>query len=111
MGGVARPPLREAIVVAVPRATTAISTAAISLAASFALLAIVPLAAFRAFAFAMAAGVMIDAFWVRSYFVLALMSLFGRLSLWPRRAAPSTPYKAGSEPGVAPDQEAGQATS
>lgn len=81
-------PLRAAITTAVPRASRAITTAAITLAASFALLAIVPLASFRAFAFAMAVGVLIDAFLVRSYLVPALMMLFGRVSLWPRREAP-----------------------
>lgn len=78
-------PLRAAIAVAVPRATGAITTAAITLAASFALLALVPLTSFREFAFAMVAGVLIDAFVVRSYLVTALMSLFGRFSFWPRQ--------------------------
>jgi len=78
-------PLREAINRAVPRATHAINIAALTLAASFALLAIVPLTTFRQFAFAMAVGVLIDSFLVRTYLVPSLITLVGKANFWPRK--------------------------
>jgi putative drug exporter of the RND superfamily len=80
-----RRPLREALMVAVPRSTRAINAAGITLAASFAILALIPLVPFRELAFAMAVGVLIDAFIVRSLLVPALISLVGRASGWPGR--------------------------
>jgi RND superfamily putative drug exporter len=68
---------------AAPRASRAISVAGLALALSFASLAIVPLRPFREFAFAMAVGVLIDTFLVRSYLIPALLALFGRHSWWP----------------------------
>ncbi|MEY2532428.1 MAG: putative drug exporter of the superfamily [bacterium] len=88
-----RLPLGEAIAVAMPAAARAVTAAGLALAASFALLAIVPLRSFREFAFVMAAGVLIDTFVVRSLLVPALTSLFGERAWWPgrrvRRAAKS----------------------
>jgi RND superfamily putative drug exporter len=86
-----RRPLREAIALAAPRASKAITVAGMALAFSFAFLAIVPLRAFREFAFAMCLGVLLDALVVRSLLVPALVSLFGEASWWPgrRRRAPS----------------------
>jgi RND superfamily putative drug exporter len=78
-------PLREAISVAVPRASKAISVAGIALALSFAALAIVPLSAFREFAFMMAVGVAVESFLVRPLLIPALISVFGRTSTWPGR--------------------------
>ncbi len=75
--------LREAIAVAAPAAAKAVTVAGIALAASFALLAIVPLRSFREFAFVMAVGVLIDTFLVRSMLVPALTSLLGEASWWP----------------------------
>ena len=80
-----RRPLVEAVIVATPRASTAISIAAVALALSFALLALVPLTSFREFAFAMVVGVVLDAFVVRSLLVPALVSAFGGASAWPGR--------------------------
>jgi RND superfamily putative drug exporter len=77
--------LREAIAVATPAAAKAITAAGVALAASFALLAIVPLRPFREFAFLMAVGVLIDTFVVRSLLVPALTSLFGEAAWWPGR--------------------------
>jgi RND superfamily putative drug exporter len=77
---------------AAPRASRAISVAGVALALSFASLAIVPLRPFREFAFATAAGILVDTFLVRSYLIPALLALFGRRSWWPgrrgERAAP-----------------------
>lgn len=76
-------PLREAISIAVPRASKTITVAGIALAASFAVLAIVPLRSFAELGFALAVGVLVDAFVVRSLLVPALISLFGDASWWP----------------------------
>jgi RND superfamily putative drug exporter len=81
----ARRPLRDAVAVAAPRASGAISVAAIALACTFAALAIIPLRTFREFAFAMSVGVLLDAFLVRSVLVPALVSVFGEMSWWPAR--------------------------
>jgi len=82
-------PLRDAIRVAAPRAGRAIGVAGLALAGSFGLLAVIPLVPFREFAFAMAVGVLIDSFVVRSLLVPALMTLFGRASHWPGRGPSS----------------------
>ncbi len=75
--------LADALAVAVPRSTRAINAAGITLAVSFALVALIPLAPFEELAFAVAVGVLIDAFVVRSLLVPALVSLVGRASGWP----------------------------
>jgi RND superfamily putative drug exporter len=76
-------PLREAILVAAPRASRAIGVAGLALAGSFALLALVPIVPFYEFAFAMTVGVLLDTFLVRSFLVPSLMTLFGKSSHWP----------------------------
>jgi RND superfamily putative drug exporter len=78
-----RRPLREAVATAVPRASRAITTAGLALAAGFGMLAIVPLAQFREIAVAMALGIVIDTFVVRSVLVPALVILFGSAGRWP----------------------------
>lgn len=80
-----RRPIRQALVVAVPESTRAITAAGITLAASFGLLALVPLRPFRELAFAMAVGIMLDAVVIRSVLVPVLLSLVGRASGWPGR--------------------------
>ncbi len=76
-----RQPLRDAIAVAGSQASRAITVAGIALAASFALLALIPLQQFRE----VAAGIVIDAVIVRSLLVPALVALFGRTGMWPGR--------------------------
>jgi RND superfamily putative drug exporter len=71
-------PLRSAIETAIPQARHAISIAALALAATFAMLAMVDLGSFRQLAFLLGAGVLIDAFFVRSLLVPALVALFAR---------------------------------
>jgi RND superfamily putative drug exporter len=83
-----RQPLRDAVATAVPRASRAITMAALALAAGFAMLAIVPLAQFREIAVAMVLGILIDAFVVRSVLVPALVLLFGDAGRWPGRRGP-----------------------
>ena len=80
-----RRPLREAIAVAAPRASRAISVAGIALAASFAMLALVPIDGFREFAFMMAVGVLLETFVVRPVLIPALIALFGEAGAWPGR--------------------------
>jgi RND superfamily putative drug exporter len=80
-----RRPLRDAVAAAVPPASGAIAAAGLALAASFALLALVPLDQFREIAAAMALGIIIDTFIVRSLLVPALVVLAGRAGRWPAR--------------------------
>ncbi|CAN5541079.1 MMPL family transporter [soil metagenome] len=76
-------PLREAVAVAGAHAAGAITTAGLVLAASFAMVAIIPLQPFRELAFAVSAGLLIDAFIVRSLLAPALITLVGDRSGWP----------------------------
>jgi RND superfamily putative drug exporter len=78
-----RMPVADAVAIAAPKASQAITTAGIALAASFALLAVIPLLQFRQLALMMATGVVLDAIVVRSLLVPALIALFGRLGMWP----------------------------
>jgi RND superfamily putative drug exporter len=78
-------PLWEAIAVAVPRTSRAIGIAGAALAGSFGLLAIVPLDEFRAFAFALGVGILVDTFVVRALLVPSLIAFFGDAGWWPRR--------------------------
>jgi len=93
-----RRPLRDAIAVAGSQASRAITVAAIALAVSFALLALIPLQQFREVAVAMAAGIVIDAIVVRSLLVPALVALFGRVGMWPGK--PLRPARRGSPPAL-----------
>jgi RND superfamily putative drug exporter len=77
--------LRQAIAERVPETSDAITAAGITLAASFGMLALVPLRQFRELAFVMALGVLIDALVVRSVLVPTLLTLLGRYSAWPRK--------------------------
>ena len=86
-------PLREAITIAGSRAQTAITTAGLVLALSFAMLALVPVRPFRELAFAMSLGLILDAFVVRTLLVPALISLVGERSAWPSRLRPAARIK------------------
>lgn len=80
-----RRPVREAVEEGGVRAARPIALAGLVLAGAFALLAIVPLNAFREIAFAMATGLLIDAFIVRAILVPAIVVIVGPRSAWPRR--------------------------
>jgi RND superfamily putative drug exporter len=71
-------PLREAIAVEAPRTSSTITTAGLTLAGSFALLAIIPLRPMRELALALALGILLDTFVVRSLLVPSLLALFRR---------------------------------
>jgi RND superfamily putative drug exporter len=71
-------PMREAIADVAPRASSTITTAGLTLAGSFGLLALVPVRPMRELGFAMAIGILIDTFIVRSILVPALLALFRR---------------------------------
>ena len=78
-----RRPLLEAVRVAVPQSTRAITAAGITLAVSFGLLVVIPLRSFHELAFTMALGIMIDVLIVRSLMVPSLLTLVGYVSGWP----------------------------
>ena len=92
-------PAREAVAVAAPRASRAITTAGIALAASFGLLAVIPLEQFRQMAIIMAVGVILDTVVVRSLLVPSLVALTGRAGMWPghQRATEPAPPAAGAD--------------
>ena len=82
--------LREAMSVALPRSSAAITTAGLALAASLGSLGLVPLRQFTELAFALAAGILLDTYVVRTLLVPALLTVVGPASGWPGRrlAAP-----------------------
>jgi len=96
-----RRPLREAIAVGASQASRAITIAGITLASSFALLALIPLQQFREVAVAMAAGIVIDTIVARSLLVPALVAVFGRAGMWPGRS----PVRGGRAGAAGPSQQ------
>lgn len=86
-----RRPLAEAMVEAVPRTSHAITTAGAILAATFALVAIIPLSTFRQIAFAMAVGLLLDTLVIRPVLTPAVLTLLGRVGTWPNRRIVRTP--------------------
>jgi putative drug exporter of the RND superfamily len=84
-------PLREAVAVAAPSAGRTIRTAGITLAASFAAIAVIPVRSFREVAFAMVIGLLLETFVVRSLLAPALIALFGQTSGWPGKRLHTSP--------------------
>jgi RND superfamily putative drug exporter len=80
-----RESLRAAVIRGGSQAALPITTAGLVLAGSFALLAIVPVRAFHQVAFTMAAGLVLDAFLVRTLLAPALITLLGPAGGWPAR--------------------------
>jgi RND superfamily putative drug exporter len=98
--------IRDAVRTAGPRASATIGAAGITLAASFGMLALVPIRPMRELAFAMAAGILIDTFVVRSLLVPSTIVLLGRLSWWPRTAdAPTQDAPPAARPDAAVQPE------
>lgn len=77
--------ISDAIKAAMPQSTSAITTAGVALAASFGLLAIIPLAPFRQLAFVMSAGILLDVLVVRMLLLPALLTLVGPAGAWPSK--------------------------
>ena len=86
-----RRPLAQAIAVAMPQTTRPITAAGLALAASFAMLAVVPLSPFRQLAFAMGVGIALDVLVVRSLLMPALLLVVGPASAWPSRRLATRP--------------------
>lgn len=79
-------PLREAVAAALAGTSRTINAAGLALAASFALLALVPLQDFFQLGLALALGILLDAFVIRTLLVPALVLLVGRAGFWPSKA-------------------------
>jgi RND superfamily putative drug exporter len=86
--------LRASIAAAVPSAARAVTIAGLTMAASFALLAIVPLRPFRELAMLMTIGVLLDALFVRPVLVPAMIAAVGPKAWWPSRPDVDTPETA-----------------
>jgi RND superfamily putative drug exporter len=68
-----------------------ITSAGIVLAGTFAVLSILPLDILLELGFAVALGVMLDTFFVRTLIVPALVTVFGEASWWPSKLRPRSP--------------------
>ncbi len=78
-------PLRQALVIALPASSRPVNVAGVTLAVSFAVVALIPISPLRELGCAMAIGVLIDTFLVRSVLVPGLIVLVGTASGWPGR--------------------------
>ncbi len=83
-----RRPLREAVPAALARTGPTINAAGLALAASFILLALIPLQDFFQVGTAVALGVLLDAFLIRTLLVPALVYLVGPAGFWPAKVRP-----------------------
>ena len=89
--------LADAIVSAMPGTTRALTAAGLALAASFGLLAVVPLLPFRQLAFAMSVGILLDVFVVRLLLMPALLTVVGPASAWPSKRLRTSPATTSSQ--------------
>jgi RND superfamily putative drug exporter len=97
-----RRPLGAAIRAAMPRSSRAIAAAGITLAATMAMVALIPIETFREVAFTMTVGLLIDTLLVRPLVVPALLTLLGRVAGWPGgRIRPEQPPATEGTPAVA----------
>ncbi|HEY0389120.1 MAG TPA: MMPL family transporter [Gaiellales bacterium] len=97
-----RRPMREAIAIAIPQASRAIRAAGLSLAASFALVALIPIRPFRELAGVMALGILLETFLVRSLLAPAVIAVLGRFAGWPGRPGWSSGNVAPPQPDPTP---------
>ncbi len=81
-------PLSEAVPLALRRTGPTINAAGLALAASFALLVLIPLQDFFQVGVAVALGILLDAFVIRTLLVPALVLLVGRVGFWPAKVRP-----------------------
>ena len=79
-----------------PATARAISAAGVILAATFAMVAIIPLSTFRQIAFTMAVGLLIDTFLIRPVLTPAVLTLLGRSAGWPGRSIRTTAGRPGA---------------
>lgn len=93
--------LRDAIRVALPRSSRAITAAGFVLAATMGMVAIIPIETLREVAFTMAAGLLIDTLVVRPLITPALITLLGRAASWPSRRIKTDSWEV-AVPGRAP---------
>ena len=78
-------PLSEAVPLALRRSGPTINAAGLALAASFFLLALIPLQDFLQVGVAVGVGILLDAFVIRTLLVPALVLLFGPAGFWPAK--------------------------
>ena len=78
-------PLPEAVATALAGTNRTINAAGLALAASFALLVLIPLQDFLQLGLIVALGILLDAFVIRTLLVPALVLFVGRLGFWPSR--------------------------
>ncbi len=81
-------PLKEAVPAALARTGPTINAAGLALAASFTALALIPLRDFFQIGTAVALGVLLDAFVIRTLLVPALVFLVGPRGFWPTKVRP-----------------------
>jgi len=81
-------PLYEAVPLALRRTGPTINAAGLALAASFALLVLIPLQDFFQIGVAVALGILLDAFVIRMLLVPALVLLVGSIGFWPAKVRP-----------------------
>jgi RND superfamily putative drug exporter len=78
-------PLKEAVPAALARTGPTINAAGLTLAASFSALTLIPLQDFFQVGTAVALGVLLDAFVIRTLLVPALVLLVGPIGFWPAK--------------------------
>ncbi len=88
-------PLSRALARAMPATSRAIGTAGLILAATFAMVAVIPLETFRQLAFTMAVGLLIDTFLIRPVLTPAILTLLGSVAGWPGRGIRTTAVSRG----------------
>jgi len=81
-------PLKEAVPAALAQTGPTINAAGLALAASFVALALIPLRDFFQIGTAVALGVLLDAFVIRTLLVPALVFLVGPRGFWPTKVRP-----------------------
>ena len=91
-------PLREAVQVALDRTGSTITAAGLALSASFLLLVLIPLQDFFQIGVAVAAGILLDTFVIRTLLVPALVLLVGRAGFWPFAGSKKSASYEGYEP-------------
>ncbi len=82
-------PFADAVRRGVDRTGGVISSAGLILAATFLVLATMPIYELKLFGFIMALGILIDTFIVRPLLIPAILMLLGKWSFWPKRTVKS----------------------